>query len=98
MRGVLEEGGTAYPAARSIGFNIPAAGKTGTTNDYKDAWFVGVTPDLSAAVWTGYDDMRLTLGRVKSGGSVAAPVWLRCVKEIYRYRPTREFDIPHTTK
>ena len=93
MRGVLEEGGSAYAAARRAGFSIPAAGKTGTTSDYKDAWFAGVTPDLSAAVWIGYDDMRIALGQGKSGGRVAAPIWMRFVKDAYRNRPTREFDM-----
>ncbi|MDE2491928.1 MAG: transglycosylase domain-containing protein, partial [Elusimicrobia bacterium] len=56
MKGVLAPGGTAYGPARRTGFTIPAAGKTGTTNDYRDAWFAGVTPDLAAAVWVGHDD------------------------------------------
>lgn len=53
----------------------PAAGKTGTTNDYKDAWFVGYTPDLVAGVWVGFDDMRRPLGRGEVGGRAAAPIW-----------------------
>ncbi|MBI3549989.1 MAG: PBP1A family penicillin-binding protein [Elusimicrobia bacterium] len=93
MRGVLAEGGTAHAAAKRASFTIPAAAKTGTTNDYKDAWFAGVTPDVSAAVWVGYDDMRLTLGKTGSGGHAAAPIWMRFIKEAYRDRPTREFDM-----
>src|SRR4029450_6804840 len=45
-------------AARSVGFRLPAAGKTGTTNDYHDAWFVGFTPKLAAGVWIGYEQAR----------------------------------------
>jgi len=91
MRGVLGPEGTAYASARRIGFNVPAAGKTGTTNDYRDAWFAGVTPDLSAAVWIGHDDMRTAMSPGKAGGSIAAPAWMSFVKEIYMSKPTREF-------
>ena len=91
MRGVLGPEGTAYASARRLGFNVPAAGKTGTTNDYRDAWFAGVTPDLSAAVWIGHDDMRTAMSPGKAGGSIAAPAWMAFVKELYLSRPTREF-------
>ncbi len=67
--------GTGAPA-RSVGFRLPAAGKTGTTNDYHDAWFVGFTPRLAAGVWIGYDQPRTIIG----GGYasvLAAPVWGR---------------------
>ncbi len=90
MRGVLGPEGTAYASARRLGFNVPAAGKTGTTNDYRDAWFAGVTPDLSAAVWIGHDDMR-AMPPGKAGGSIAAPAWMSFVKELYLSRPTKEF-------
>ena len=53
----------------------PVAGKTGTTNQYRDAWFVGYTPDLVATVWIGYDTGSLSLGSGMSGGVVAAPIW-----------------------
>jgi 1A family penicillin-binding protein len=62
--------------ARSVGFRLPAAGKTGTTNDYHDAWFVGFTPRLAAGVWIGYDQPRTIIG----GGYasvLAVPVWGR---------------------
>jgi penicillin-binding protein 1A len=91
MRGVLGPEGTAYASARRIGFNVPAAGKTGTTNDYRDAWFAGVTPDLSAAVWIGHDDMRTAMSPGKAGGSIAAPAWMSFVKEIYLSKPTHDF-------
>ena len=91
MRGVLGPEGSAYASAKRIGFNIPAAGKTGTTNDYRDAWFAGVTPDLAAAVWIGHDDMRIAMSPGKAGGAIAAPAWMRFVKELYLSRPTRDF-------
>ncbi len=91
MRGVLGPEGSAYASARRIGFNVPAAGKTGTTNDYRDAWFAGVTPDLSAAVWIGHDDMRHAMPPGKAGGAVAAPAWMAFVKEVYLTKPTKDF-------
>ncbi|MBI4375841.1 MAG: transglycosylase domain-containing protein [Elusimicrobia bacterium] len=93
MKGTLGPEGTAYGAAQRTGFNIPAAGKTGTTNEYRDAWFAGVTADFAAAVWLGHDDMRIALGSREAGGtggSVAAPIWMDFVKAAYRNRPTRE--------
>jgi penicillin-binding protein 1A len=90
MRGVLGPEGTAFASARRVGFNVPAAGKTGTTNDYRDAWFAGVTPDLAAAVWVGHDDMRVAMSPGKAGGSVAAPAWMRFVKAYYLTRPAKE--------
>lgn len=92
MQGVLQKGGSGYSSALKTGFNIPAAGKTGTTSDYRDAWFSGVTPDLAASVWIGHDDMRTALESGRTGGSAAAPIWMEFVKATYRNRPTREFD------
>ncbi|HAH05061.1 MAG TPA: hypothetical protein DCM05_00825 [Elusimicrobia bacterium] len=94
MKGVLAQGGSAYEAARRTGLDVPAAGKTGTTNDYRDAWFAGVTADFAAAVWLGHDDMRVALGPGRAGGTSAAPVWMRFVKEYYRARPTRDIATP----
>lgn len=91
LEGVLRPGGTAYGAARRTGFTLPAAGKTGTTDEYRDAWFAGVTPELSAAVRVGHDDMRISLGPGRGGGAVAAPIWMEFVKDVYRHRPTRDF-------
>jgi penicillin-binding protein 1A len=58
--------------AKALGW--PVAGKTGTTNDYKDAWFVGYTTNLAAAVWVGFDNAK-TLGSQETGGKAAAPIW-----------------------
>ena len=91
MKGVLGPEGTAAAAMRKTGFNIPAAGKSGTTNDYRDAWFAGVTPDIAAAVWMGHDDMRVALAQGKAGGAVAAPAWMNFIKAAYRTRPTKDF-------
>ncbi len=72
------DSGTAN-AARSVGFTLPAAGKTGTTNDFVDAWFVGFTPKLVTGVWVGFDRPRTI---VKNGfaGQLAVPMWARFMK------------------
>jgi len=66
-----------YGTGQRAAIGRPAAGKTGTSNDYKDAWFVGYTPELAAAVWVGFDDMRRSLGTGEVGGRAAAPIWQR---------------------
>jgi 1A family penicillin-binding protein len=71
---------------REAGYRGPVAGKTGTTSDGADTWFVGYTPDLVAAVWFGYDQRR-ALPAHASGGSVAAPAWGRMMRGVYRARP-----------
>ena len=73
-------------AVRKAGYNGPAAGKTGTTSDGADVWFVGYTPDLVAGVWVGYD-ARQSLPSRATGGSVSAPVFGRMMRRIYRTRP-----------
>jgi len=71
-----------------------AAGKTGTTSDYKDAWFVGYTPQLIAGVWIGYDDMRKSLGSTEVGGRAAAPVWANFMKNALADLPPVDFESP----
>jgi penicillin-binding protein 1A len=67
--------GTAWPARR-VGFTLPAAGKTGTTNDYRDAWFVGFTPKLVSGVWVGYDQPK-TIMASGYAAELAVPLWGR---------------------
>jgi membrane carboxypeptidase/penicillin-binding protein len=71
--------GTAWKA-RHVGFQLPAAGKTGTTNDYHDAWFVGYTPRLVAGVWIGFDQPQ-TIVPDGYAGDVAVPMWGRFMKD-----------------
>ncbi len=75
MRSVIDEGTGA--GARSAGFTRDAAGKTGTTNDLRDAWFIGFTPDLLTAVWVGFDNNQ-PIGL--SGGQAALPIWTTFMK------------------
>jgi penicillin-binding protein 1A len=72
-------------AVRDVGFTGPAAGKTGTTQDARDAWFVGYTPDLVASVWIGFDQPREIMPHA-TGGRLAAPVWGRVMSKIYAQR------------
>jgi penicillin-binding protein 1A len=74
--------GTAY-RARQVGFTLPAAGKTGTTNDYVDAWFVGFTPRLVTGVWVGFDQPR-TIIRNGYAGELAVPIWANFMKTATR--------------
>jgi penicillin-binding protein 1A len=81
MADVINAGTAA--GARSLGFTLPAAGKTGTTNDYNDAWFVGFTPSLVAGVWVGFDQPR-TIFPGGFAADVAVPLWTSFMKEATR--------------
>jgi penicillin-binding protein 1A len=86
MEEVLTRGTAA--AARSLGFKLPAAGKTGTTNDYKDAWFVGYTSTLTCGVWVGFDQP-VTIIPHGYGAALALPVWVQVMnKAATIYPPT----------
>jgi penicillin-binding protein 1A len=76
-------GGTGISARYKYGFKRPSAGKTGTTNDYTDAWFVGFTPQLVAGVWVGLDDPAISLGDGESGARAALPIWATFMKSAY---------------
>jgi penicillin-binding protein 1A len=77
LRGVVD-GGTGY-GVRQMGFLLPAGGKTGTTNDYRDAWFIGFTPSLVTGVWVGYDQPQ-TIRRNGYAAELAVPMWTRFMK------------------
>ncbi len=80
-----------------MGFNRPAAGKTGTTNDFKDAWFTGFTPTLSTSVWVGYDDaspMQNKRGVRITGSQGGIPIWVNFMKEAMKDEPVKDFPVP----
>jgi penicillin-binding protein 1A len=73
--------------------NRPVAGKTGTTNDMNDAWFVGYTPQYITGTWVGFDD-EASLGKGETGASSAAPIWLNFMSRILENEPVKIFQIP----
>ncbi len=89
LQGVVERG-TGW---RARALKRPVAGKTGTTNNLNDAWFIGYVPHLVAGVWVGYDDER-PLGRNETGSRAAAPIWVRFMKEALKGVPPENFPIP----
>lgn len=94
LTGVMEKGGTAFHAVanRSIRFHI--AGKTGTSANYNDAWFVGYTSDTVTAVWVGNRAGAISLGPGRAGGVVAAPIWGEFISGIYKGSTPPDFAIP----
>jgi penicillin-binding protein 1A len=76
-------------AAKPLG--RPAAGKTGTTQDYTDAWFVGFTPQLTAGVWVGFDDKQISLGKKETGARAALPIWLEFMQGALAGTPVTDF-------
>jgi penicillin-binding protein 1A len=84
--------GTGYPA-RERGLLIPAAGKTGTMDEYMDAWFVGFVPSLVCGVWVGYDQKR-TIGPGMTGARAALPAWTDFMIGATRGRPVEDFPMP----
>ena len=95
-----EQGGTGHSVRTFYRFKPDAAGKTGTTNDYRDAWFIGFTPHIVAGVWVGLDDPTVRLWPRQSGAVAALPLWARFMQEVYRnVEPYRDlvdekFDYP----
>jgi len=98
MQEVLTEGTAA--SSRSLGFKLPAAGKTGTTNDYKDAWFLGYTSTLTCGVWVGFDQPTTIIPR-GYGAALALPVWVQVMNKASRHYPAEPLQptmpLQHTT-
>jgi penicillin-binding protein 1A len=95
MQGVVDSG--TGSVIRKLGFNKPAAGKTGTTNGYKDAWFTGFTPTLSVSAWVGYDHgmgLKDAYRTGITGGRGAAPIWARFMAKATEGEPPRPFIQP----
>ena len=88
LRSVISSG-----TARHADPGRPAGGKTGTTSNWMDAWFVGFTPQLTTGLWMGYDKLGLALGTGQSAGGIAAPIWGRYMREAMSREETREFPV-----
>jgi 1A family penicillin-binding protein len=93
MRDVVERG-TATPVRRYLPPSVPVAGKTGTTDDNTDVWFVGVTPDIVAGVWLGFDKPRSIAEHGVAGGSLAAPVFARMLAQAGYTHPGSIWEAP----
>ncbi|MEO0082710.1 MAG: PBP1A family penicillin-binding protein [candidate division WOR-3 bacterium] len=91
LQSVVDEG--TATVIRSLGFTGPAAGKTGTTDDYTDASYIGYTPTLSTGVWVGYDKKK-TIFRGATGGTVAAPIWAEFMKQVPADSGPQSFAVP----
>jgi penicillin-binding protein 1A len=89
MEGVVQHG-TGW-RARSLG--RPAAGKTGTTDQFMDAWFIGYTPELITGVWVGFDEER-SLGENETGARAASPIWVSFMSKILKDKPKKDFSVP----
>jgi len=89
MKGTVERG--TGQAAKALG--RPVAAKTGTTNDYSNAWFIGFTPTLATGVWVGYDRPK-SLGKDETGSRVAVPIWTAFMKEALAGKPVEDFPVP----
>src|SRR5438874_9795248 len=89
MQEVLTQGTAA--SARSLGFKLPAAGKTGTTNDYKDAWFVGYTTTLTCGVWVGFDHPTTIIPH-GYGAALALPVWVQVMNKAATFYPPADLQ------
>jgi penicillin-binding protein 1A len=95
MRSVVDVG--SGRSIRRLGFTRPAAGKTGTTDSFNDAWFTGFTPSLSVSVWTGFDREKKLATRTGigiTGGRAASPIWADFMEQALKSEPVRDFSIP----
>lgn len=90
LEGVVQEG----TGTRAKKLGRPAAGKTGTTNEMKDAWFIGYTPEVLTGVWVGYDDHNVSLGKGETGGRAACPIWLYFMEQYLKDKPVQTFPVP----
>ncbi|MBN2079164.1 MAG: transglycosylase domain-containing protein [Spirochaetes bacterium] len=94
LKSVFEEGGTAHNALRGRKVDFPVAGKTGTSSNYVDAWFVGYTSDSVTAVWIGNREGSISLGTGRAGGAIAAPLWAEYIVESRRGEHPGDFILP----
>jgi penicillin-binding protein 1A len=89
LTSVVKEG----TGRRALALKRPCAGKTGTTNDVRDAWFIGFTPDLIAGTWVGFDNQK-PLGKRETGAVAASPIWVEFMQGALEGRPKKTFTVP----
>ena len=89
LQGAVQQG----TGVRLASLGRPLAGKTGTTNDYRDAWFVGFSPDLAIGVYVGFDDPK-TLGKGEAGSRAALPIWKAFAEKAFENEPRTPFRVP----
>ncbi len=95
LQGVIQEG-TATNLKKIVG-RPDIAGKTGTTNDSIDAWFVGYSPDYTCGAWVGFDE-ESSIGDGETGGKAAAPIWGYFMRQILKDKPVKEFPVPQSVE
>jgi penicillin-binding protein 1A len=93
MTDLLQEPVKAGTASKALELKRPLAGKTGTTNDFTDAWFIGFTPSLATGVWVGFDE-KVTLGDKETGAKAALPIWMDMMGQVLKDRPVEQFQTP----
>jgi penicillin-binding protein 1A len=94
LRGVFEEGGTAEYSVKGKKIGYQIAGKTGTSSNYYDAWFVGYISNLVTTVWIGNKSGSISLGSGRAGGAVAAPIWSSFISKAYSAKKPDDFSVP----
>jgi penicillin-binding protein 1A len=92
LQTVMEPGGTGY-GARWRGFTRPAGGKTGTSDDFRDNWYLGFTPQITTGVWVGFDD-NTSIGYNMTGSANALPIWTKIMLAAHQERPVEDFATP----
>jgi penicillin-binding protein 1A len=88
MKSVVSSG-----TAKAASLGRPVAGKTGTTNNWKDAWFIGFTPNISTGIWLGYDKLGLSLGAGQAAAGIVAPIWGNYMREALKNEPATDFPV-----
>ena len=91
MVAMLEEVVQFGTGVRAKEIGRPSAGKTGTTNDFTDAWYIGFTPQITAGVWVGNDDKRISLGKKETGARAALPIWIEFMQQAEQGLPVEDF-------
>jgi penicillin-binding protein 1A len=96
MTDLLQEPIKEGTASKALELKRPLAGKTGTTNDFTDAWFMGFTPSLATGVWVGFDE-KVTLGDKETGARAALPIWMEMMGQVLKDRPIEQFQAAEPT-